>query len=133
MKGMNVSGCHSFNCLENAGRTTAVSLPTALSLQDYHVQVMFCQWSLRQCGTNHNFPAFVIFTDVAHFTRDEIQNFQNHLWVHENPHVILLLHHQQRFPINICAGDNLFGPNVLPNILQGGITKLSWKTMCLIS
>jgi hypothetical protein len=31
-----------------------------LSLQDFPVRVMFCQWFLQQCGTNPNFPAFVI-------------------------------------------------------------------------
>jgi hypothetical protein len=63
---------------------------------------MFCQWFLQQCGTNPNFLDFVIFTDGAQFTREGIQNFQNHhLWADENPHVILPSHHQQRFSTNI--------------------------------
>jgi hypothetical protein len=67
-----------------------------------------------------NFPAFVIFMDEAHFARDKIKNFHNqHMWVDENSHAILPSHHQQQFPINILAdicGDNLFGPNTLPNM-----------------
>jgi hypothetical protein len=42
--------------------------------------------------------------DEAHFTRDGIQNSHNqHFWADENPHVILLSHHQQQFSINITA------------------------------
>jgi hypothetical protein len=52
-----------------------------------------------------NFPAFVMFTDEALFTRDGIQNFHNqHPWTNENPHAILPSHHQQRFAINIWTG-----------------------------
>jgi hypothetical protein len=43
-----------------------------LSLQNYPAWVMFCQWFSQQCGTNPNFPAFLIFTDKARFTRDGI-------------------------------------------------------------
>jgi hypothetical protein len=95
----------------------------ALSLQDYSVRVMFCQWFLHQSGTNLNIPVIVIFTDEAQFTGDGIQKFHNqHLWADENPHAILPLHHQQLFSINISAsicGDNLFRPHVLPNRLTG--------------
>jgi hypothetical protein len=66
---------------------------------------MFCQWFLKQSGTNPNFHVFVILTDEAQFTRDEIQNFHNqHLQADENPLAILPSHHQQRFSINIWAG-----------------------------
>jgi hypothetical protein len=48
---------------------------------------MFCQWFLQQRGRDPSFPAFVIFTGEAQFTRDGIQNFRNqHLWVDENTH-----------------------------------------------
>jgi hypothetical protein len=84
---------------------------------------MFCQWFLQQCGTNPGFPAFVIFTDEAHFTGDGIQNFQNHqLWADENLHLVLPSHHQQRFSFNIWAGirgGHLFGPHVFPDRLTG--------------
>jgi hypothetical protein len=66
---------------------------------------MFYQWFLQQCGTNHNFPAFVTFTDEAQFTRDTIPNFHNqHLWAD----AILL----QNIWDGIC-GDNLSGPHLL--------------------
>jgi hypothetical protein len=65
----------------------------------------------------------VIFTEEAQFTRYGIQNFHNqHLWADENPHVILLSHHQQSFSIHIrpgICGDNLFGPHLLPYRLTG--------------
>jgi enterochelin esterase-like enzyme len=49
-------------------------------------------WFLQHCGTNDNFPAFMIFTDQAWFTRDGIQQFHNQLlWEDENPHAVL--HH----------------------------------------
>jgi hypothetical protein len=46
---------------------------------------MFCQRFSQQCGTNPNFPAFMVFMDEAQFKRDGIQNFHNqHLWADEN-------------------------------------------------
>ncbi|KAJ4451198.1 hypothetical protein ANN_02658 [Periplaneta americana] len=58
----------------------------ALSPADYPARVRFCQWFLQQCGVNPNFPALVLFTDEAQFTRDGITNFHNqHVWVYENP------------------------------------------------
>ncbi|KAJ4432089.1 hypothetical protein ANN_20703 [Periplaneta americana] len=53
----------------------------ALSPADYPARVRFCQWFLQQCGVNPNFPALVLFTDEAQFTRDGITNFHNqHVW-----------------------------------------------------
>ncbi|KAJ4427551.1 hypothetical protein ANN_25199 [Periplaneta americana] len=49
----------------------------ALSSADYPARVRFCQWFLQQCGVNPNFPALVLFTDEAQFTRDGITNFHN--------------------------------------------------------
>jgi hypothetical protein len=96
-KGIITSGCCSFVSLERVVRTTALSLPssadTGLVGKRLPSVVMFCQWFLHQCGTNYNFPVFMIFTDGTQFTRDGIQNFQNqHLWAGENPHVILPSH-----------------------------------------
>ncbi|KAJ4435786.1 hypothetical protein ANN_18405 [Periplaneta americana] len=57
----------------------------ALSPADYPARVRFCQWFLQQCGVNPNFPALVLFTDEAQFTRDGITNFHNqHVWAYEN-------------------------------------------------
>jgi hypothetical protein len=89
---------------------------------------MFCQWFLQQCSTNPNFPAFVIFTDEAQFTRDGNQNFHNlHLWADENPHVNL--------PTSelVCGVIIYSDPTYFLIDLQGGITQISWKTTCLIS
>jgi hypothetical protein len=97
---------------------------------------MFCQWFLQQCGTNPNFPAFVIFTDEAQFTRDEIQNFRNqHMWANENPREILPSH-QQRFSFNMWSGicgDNLFGSHVLPQAYRAELQSFFWETTSLIS
>jgi hypothetical protein len=46
-------------------------------VKDYIAQVIFCQWSEKQCGTNSNFLAFVIRTNETHFTRNEIENYFN--------------------------------------------------------
>jgi hypothetical protein len=56
-------------------RTTTVQAVQALLLQDYTALVMFCQWFLKQCGSNPNVPAFVIFLDEAQVTRDGIRIF----------------------------------------------------------
>ncbi|KAJ4451677.1 hypothetical protein ANN_03147 [Periplaneta americana] len=65
----------------------------ALSPADYPARVRFCQWFLQQCGVNPNFPALVLFTDEAQFTRDGITNFHNqHVRAYENPRATVLFH-----------------------------------------
>ncbi|KAJ4433294.1 hypothetical protein ANN_15553 [Periplaneta americana] len=95
----------------------------ALSLADYPARVRFCQWFLQQCGVNPNFPALVLFTDEAQFTRDGITNFHNqHVWAYENPRATVPSHHQVRFSLNMWVdiiGDRLVGPHVLVNRLTG--------------
>ncbi|KAJ4425631.1 hypothetical protein ANN_27827 [Periplaneta americana] len=66
----------------------------ALSPADYPVRVRFCQWFLQQCGVNPYFPALVLFTDEAQFTRDGITNFHSqHVWAYENPPATVPSHH----------------------------------------
>ncbi|KAJ4438126.1 hypothetical protein ANN_14065 [Periplaneta americana] len=95
----------------------------ALSPADYPARVRFCQWFLQQCGVNPNFPALVLFTDEAQFTRDGITNFHNqHVWAYENPRSTVPSHHQVRFSLNMWAGiigDRLVEPHVLVNRLTG--------------
>ncbi|KAJ4449582.1 hypothetical protein ANN_00985 [Periplaneta americana] len=95
----------------------------ALSPADYPARVRFCQWFLQLCGVNPNFPALVLFTDEAQFTRDGITNFHNqHVWAYKNPRATIPSHHQVRFSLNMWAGiigDRLVGPHVLVNRLTG--------------
>ncbi|KAJ4435913.1 hypothetical protein ANN_18533 [Periplaneta americana] len=95
----------------------------AVSPADYPARVRFCQWFLQQCDVNPNFPALVLFTDEAQFTRDGITNFHNqHVWAYENPRVTVPSHHQVRFSLNMWAGiigDRLVGTHVLVNRLTG--------------
>ncbi|KAJ4437983.1 hypothetical protein ANN_13922 [Periplaneta americana] len=95
----------------------------ALKPADYPARVRFCQWFLQQCGVNPNFPALVLFTDEAQFTRDGITNFHTqHVWAYENPRATVPSHHQVRISLNMWAGiigDRLVGPHVLVNRLTG--------------
>ncbi|KAJ4451131.1 hypothetical protein ANN_02571 [Periplaneta americana] len=95
----------------------------ALSPADYSARVRFCQWFLQQCCVNPNFPALVLFTDEAQFTRDDITNFHNqHVWAYENPCATVPSLHPVRFSLNMWAGiigDRLVGPHVLVNRLTG--------------
>ncbi|KAJ4433027.1 hypothetical protein ANN_15284 [Periplaneta americana] len=76
-----------------------------LSPADYPARVRFCQWFLQQCGVNPNFPALVLFTDEAQFTRDGVTHFHNqHVWAYENPRASVPSHHQVRFSLNMWAG-----------------------------
>ncbi|KAJ4446486.1 hypothetical protein ANN_13182 [Periplaneta americana] len=78
----------------------------ALSPADYPARVRFCQWFLQQCGVNPNFPALILFTDEAQFTRNGITNFHNqHVWAYENPRATVPSHHQVRFSLNMWAED----------------------------
>ncbi|KAJ4427463.1 hypothetical protein ANN_25110 [Periplaneta americana] len=109
--------------LEAVNMTPSISTRRALSPADYPARVRFCQWFLQQCGVNPNFPALVLFTDEAQFTRDGITNFHNqHVWAYENPRATVPSHHQVRFSLNMWAGiigDRLVGPHVLVNRLTG--------------
>ncbi|KAJ4438109.1 hypothetical protein ANN_14048 [Periplaneta americana] len=76
----------------------------ALSPADYPARVRFCQWFLQQCGVNPNFPALVLFTDEAQFTRDGITNFHNQ-------HVGRMKTHVQLFHlITRCGSPSTCGP-----------------------
>ncbi|KAJ4432635.1 hypothetical protein ANN_21258 [Periplaneta americana] len=75
----------------------------ALSPANYPARVRFCQWFLQQCGVNPNFPALILFTDEAQFTRDGITNFHNqHVWAYENPRATVPSHHQH-YCLRFCA------------------------------
>jgi hypothetical protein len=105
------------DCLESVARQTA--LPSAVCTGLVTTRLRCTRNVLPVVlTTNPNFPAFVIFTDKAQFTKDGIQNFNNqHMWADENPHAILPLHHQQRFSFNMWSGicgDSLFGSHVFP-------------------
>ncbi|KAJ4442662.1 hypothetical protein ANN_04251 [Periplaneta americana] len=86
---------------------------------------LFCQWFLQQYGVNPNFPALVLFTHEAQFTRNGITNFHNqHVWAYENPRATVPTHHQVRFSLNMWVGiigDRLVGPHVLVNRLTGQV------------
>ncbi|KAJ4436003.1 hypothetical protein ANN_18627 [Periplaneta americana] len=124
-KGSVASQCSSYDCLETVERVPYQLYPyhlqrvQALSPADYPARVRFCQWFLQQCGINPNFPALVLFTDEAQFTRDGRTNFHNqHVWAYET----VPSHHQVRFSLNMWAGiigDRLVGPHVLVNRLTG--------------
>lgn len=69
------------------------------------------------------FPAEVLYTDEALFTREGCSNIHNsHVWAHVNPRSTRPRAHQQRFGVNVWAGilgDRLIGPYILPFRLNG--------------
>lgn len=89
---------------------------------DYVPRVNFVRWCLQQDIVHPNFLRNVLFSDESTFTRDGIFNSRNsHVWAHENPNEIAILHPQHKFSVNIWAGilDNrIIGPYVLPNRLD---------------
>lgn len=91
----------------------------ALNPTDYEQRLIFCRWFLHRCNQTPNFPALILCTDEAGFTRSGILNYHNnHVWADQNPHAFFESGHQQRFMINVWAGilgDRLVGPFVLPN------------------
>jgi hypothetical protein len=103
----------------------------ALSLHDYPVRAMFCQWFLQQCGTNSNFPAFVIFANEAQFTRYGIQNFQSASMGSWKSTCIYSITSPSSSP-SISGPVFLLviylDPTYFQTGLQGEITKRSWKT-----
>jgi len=78
-----------------------------------------CRWII----ANRRLIPFILFTDEASFTRDDINNTHNsHRWSHKNPHAIVESNSQRLFSVNMWCGlidSQLIGPAVLPNRLTG--------------
>jgi hypothetical protein len=72
-----------------------------------------------------DFPAVVLFSDEACFTRQEILSSHNsHVWAEEKPHAASVHCHQERFAVNVWAGivpDCLIGVYLLPSWLSAQI------------
>ena len=67
---------------------------------------------------NPAFPAQVLFTDEAFFTRDgNFNSRNNHIWDDENPHAVFIRVHQARFNVNIWGG-------ILGDYMLGSVTSL---------
>ena len=90
---------------------------------DFPLRAAFCQWYLQQTHANPQFPTLVLSTDEAIFTRVGVFNAHNsHVWDVDNPHAVLVQHHQHRFAVNVwcgIVGDHLIGPYILPPRLCG--------------
>ena len=57
-----------------------------------------CRWINSNSHMNRN----ILFTDEAHFTRDEVNSTRNsHLWSRENPHGTVESNYQHRFSVNV--------------------------------
>ena len=91
-----------------------------LGHNDFAPRVRFVQWFLQRSVVNPAFPAQVLFTDEACFTRDGY--FNSHIWDDENPHAVFIRVHQARFNVNIWGGilgDYMLGPFIFPDRLNG--------------
>ncbi|GFU53973.1 uncharacterized protein TNCV_3442571 [Trichonephila clavipes] len=93
----------------------------AITPDDYPRRLNFATWYLQQTAENQTFPADVLFTDEATFTRSGMFNMHNsHLWAHVNPHGTITPTNQERFSVNVWTGivhNNLVGPYILPSRL----------------
>jgi len=89
-----------------------------LGPNDYLRKDQFVYCFVHQSREKPNFPAMVVFTDEACFTREGIFNSHNsYVWADTNPHASSFYCQQQCFVVNIWAGgvsDFLIGPYLLP-------------------
>ena len=95
----------------------------ALGPADFAPLVIFCAWFLHQCVDHPDIPSRILSTDEALFTREAVLNCRNrHIWDDANPHATQTRAFQERFRINVWAGNidgHLIGPYVLPHRLTG--------------
>lgn len=95
----------------------------ALGPNDFPARLAFVNWFLQQRALQPEFPALVLFTDEASFSREGIVNtHNNHVWAEDNPHATFIHGHQERFTVNLWAGilnDFLIGPYLMPPRLNG--------------
>ena len=104
--------CHGFKSVFNTAsfaRTKPPYIPppesTRTGAQHFAPRVRFVQWFLQWSIMNPAFPAQVLFTDEACFTRDSYFNSRNsHIWEDENLHTVFIRVHQARFNVNIWSG-----------------------------
>ncbi|GFU53978.1 uncharacterized protein TNCV_5057011 [Trichonephila clavipes] len=93
----------------------------AITPDDYPRRLNFATWYLQQTAENQTFPADVLFTDGATFTRSGMFNMHNsHLRSHVNPHGTITHAYQERVSVNVWTGivhNNLVGPYILPSRL----------------
>jgi hypothetical protein len=89
----------------------------ALLGPDYLHKNKFVHCFVHQTREKPNFPAMVVFTDEACFTREGIFTSHNScVWADANPHAASVHCQQQYFVVNIWAGivsDFLIGPYLL--------------------
>jgi hypothetical protein len=68
---------------------------------------------------------YILFSDEAQFTWDDINNTRNSdVWAELNPHPTKEINFQHRFSINLRCGDlhdQLIGPSVFPGRLTGTV------------
>ena len=76
----------------------------------------FCHW----IKAHPELLSVVLFSDVASFTRDGVNNLRNvHTWSHDNPHEKSVTNFQRRFTVNVWCGvlgNKLIGPFVFDNL-----------------
>ncbi|GFU34270.1 uncharacterized protein TNCV_4976271 [Trichonephila clavipes] len=73
----------------------------AITPDDYPRRLNFAFWYLHQTAENQTFPADVLFTDEATFTRPCMFNMHNsYLWDHINLHGTITHAYQERFSFN---------------------------------
>ncbi|KMQ84443.1 transposable element tc3 transposase [Lasius niger] len=115
--------CLSGRYCTNNSCTHIICRRQALSPADFPRRVAFAELFLERCAVDPQFPATVLFSDEACFTREGTFNSKNsHVWAEDNPHRIFESRHQEKFGINIwmgIIGDHLIGPNMLPTRLNG--------------
>jgi hypothetical protein len=89
----------------------------------YEQRLQFCNW----LQTNWQSLDNILFTDIALFTRDGINNTRNsHAWPNENPHAMVECNFQQRFSVDVWRGvihKYLIGPH----FIEGRLTSVQYR------
>ena len=122
--------CHGFKSLFSAAslaRTKPPCIPppesTRTGAQRLRTSCSICSVALQRSIVNPAFPAQVLFTDEACFTRDGYFNRRNsHIWDDENLHAVFIRVHQARFNVNTWGAilrDYLLGTVIIPDRLNG--------------
>ena len=92
-----------------------------LETADMCSRLELCRW----INSNFRMIRNILFTDEAHFTRDEVNNTRNsHLWGRENPYGTVESKYQHRLSVNVfcgVTGDQLIGTYIFPQRLTGDI------------
>lgn len=100
-----------------------IQLHQELQPQDFQTRQIFCMWAINKIDQDDSYIMRVLFSDESTFHKNGVVNRHNsHYYADENPHIMRIGNHQQRWSLNVWGGilgEHLLGPYFFDGNLNG--------------